>query len=79
MESKPDAVCKEQQICVCCPSQAIPQLNDRSVLKQIDKMTGKFIYPLTVKQGRLRELSWANKHKIHQLADGDGARGGPQG
>ena len=40
-------------------------------------MTGKFMDPLKVEIGRLRELSWANKHKTHELVKDGGARGGP--
>ena len=37
------------------------------VAKQIDAMTGKVMDPLKVEKSWLRELSWANKHKTHEL------------
>ena len=37
-----------------------------------DKMTRKFMDPLKVEKGRLRELRLANKHTTHELVKDDG-------
>ena len=41
-----------------------------------DLMTGKFLDPLTVEKGRLRELNLVSKHKTHELVEDAGPRGG---
>ena len=47
----------------------------RPALNQIDAMSGKFMDPEEVEKGRPRELSWANKHNVHENY---GAQGDPQ-
>ena len=43
-----------------------------------DTMASKFMDPSKVEKRQLREVSWANKHKTHELVNGDDARGSHQ-
>ena len=68
----------QKQQCICRQQQAIRQLKRRPVLMRTDTMTGKFTKPFNVAKGRLRELSWANKHTTGELAKDDNTRCDPQ-
>ena len=67
-------VFKQQHHCMYRQHQASLQLKWRPVLMQTDMRTGKFMDPFKVEKGRLRELSWANKHTTHELAKDQSAR-----
>ena len=57
---------------------SIQQWKANLVLLQIvyDTMASKFMDPLLeVEKRQLREVSWANKHKTHELVNDDDARG----
>ena len=45
---------------------------------QTDMVTGKFMDAFNVEKGRLRELSWVNKHTTHELAKDDSTRSDPR-
>ena len=68
---------KLQHKCVCRQRPAIQQLKLRPVLKETGTMTSKSMDPFKVERGRLRELSWANKHTTHELAKDDSTHSGP--